>query len=76
MSILKVRNELEELNSKLLLPTCYILNEHKAGKHTILQRLSLTFHILSIYTFESSHLQNSNKKIWSHSTQYVSKKYG
>lgn len=76
MSILKVRKELEKPHSKLLLDTYYILNEHKAGRHTTLQRLSLPFHIHSIYTFESSHLQNPSKKIWSHSMSQkcVSKK--
>lgn len=58
---------IEKPNSKLLLATYYTLNEYKVGSHTTLQRLSLPFHMHSIYTFESSHIQNTSKKIWSHS---------
>lgn len=73
---MEVRKEFEKPNSKLRLATYYILNEYKAGSHTTLQRLSLLFHIHSIYTFESSHIQNPSRKIWSHSMSQkcVSKK--
>lgn len=76
MSILKLRKELEKPHSKLLLAAYYIHNEYKAGSHITLQRLSLPFHIHSIYAFESSHLQSPSMKIWSHSMsqKYVSKR--
>lgn len=55
MSILEVTNELEELNLKLLSPTCCILMN--INQENILQYKDfLCFFIHSIYTFKSLHL--------------------